>query len=125
MAKWTEEMIVQLKELCGKGVPNNEIATELNVPIAEVYAKRSHLGITIDKVAAKGKAEFLTDNGDRNRRITCRETTMTKCNCCGFMIDADDAQPYIMQDGSEQQLCARCAAVLEWERDFCESPETE
>jgi hypothetical protein len=50
--KWSEEKVNQLKNLAYSGKSNVEISKELGVPISEVYAKRSHLGITIDKVKA-------------------------------------------------------------------------
>ena len=48
---WSEEMISTLNVLARNGVPNKEIAERLHLPIEKVYAKRSQLGITIDKVA--------------------------------------------------------------------------
>lgn len=50
--KWTEEQIEGLKQLCMKGVSNKELAAHFQVPITEIHAKRSALGITIPKVKA-------------------------------------------------------------------------
>lgn len=50
--KWTDGKIQKLRALAFAGKPNSEIARELHVPVTEVYAKRSQLGITIDKVKA-------------------------------------------------------------------------
>lgn len=47
--KWTTEQIDRLKELCMAGMSNKDIAAELGIEIKYVYAKRSQLGITIDK----------------------------------------------------------------------------
>ncbi|MEG2638262.1 MAG: hypothetical protein RR992_02015 [Clostridiales bacterium] len=47
--KWTEEAISDLKDMCRKGVPNMLMAEYFKCPITEIYAKRSSLGITIDK----------------------------------------------------------------------------
>lgn len=52
--RWSEEQTAQLKELCYKGVSNTKIAATLHIKLADVYAKRSQLGITIDK--CKGMA---------------------------------------------------------------------
>lgn len=49
---WTDEKVTVLRKLAEEGKSNKEIATELELPIAKIYAKRSQLGITIDKVAA-------------------------------------------------------------------------
>lgn len=54
--KLPDEKIAQLKELCFEGKSNKDIAEIMGISISDVYAKRSQLGITIDKVkAAKGK----------------------------------------------------------------------
>jgi hypothetical protein len=50
--KWSDEKIEQLKSLAFSGVPNAEIAKRLDIPIEEVYGKRSQLGITIPKIKA-------------------------------------------------------------------------
>mgnify|MGYP000862970889 CR=1 FL=1 len=50
--KWTPKMEDKLKKLCFEGKSNAEIAEALQIPINAVYAKRSQLGITIDKVKA-------------------------------------------------------------------------
>ena len=50
--KWSEEKVELLKSLAFAGATNSEIARQLNAGISDVYAKRSQLGITIDKVKA-------------------------------------------------------------------------
>ena len=47
--KWTKTKVEDLKDLCLCGVSNAEIAYKLGIDIKDVYAKRSQLGITIDK----------------------------------------------------------------------------
>jgi|GEM_PF-4699605 len=47
--KWSEQQITKLKDLCYQGISNKEIAAELNCSVGDVYAKRSQMGITIDK----------------------------------------------------------------------------
>ena len=51
--KWSDEKIKRLKNLCFEGKSNKEIAEALEAPVSEIYAKRSQLGITIDKVKAQ------------------------------------------------------------------------
>lgn len=75
--RWSETQVARLKKLCFSGVSNMDIAAELNCKVTDVYAKRSQLGITIDKVqnaliqrrGDKGKAQesliFENDNGSR------------------------------------------------------------
>lgn len=58
--KWSEEQITHLKEMCFQGYGNRYIAETLHAKLTAVYAKRSQLGITIDKVkgvAPKTKLE--------------------------------------------------------------------
>lgn len=50
--KWTSEQVARLRELCDAGTPNKDIAAEFGIPTSVIYAKRSQLGITIDKVLA-------------------------------------------------------------------------
>lgn len=50
--KWTPEQVDKLKKLCFEGKSNADIAAALHIHINDVYAKRSQLGITIDKVKA-------------------------------------------------------------------------
>lgn len=47
--KWSESQVVKLRELCYQGKSNREIATSLGCDVKDVYAKRSQLGLTIDK----------------------------------------------------------------------------
>lgn len=55
--KWTEGQVNQLRGLAAAGAPNKDIAHQLGISINDVYAKRSQLGITMDKVrAAKATA---------------------------------------------------------------------
>ena len=55
--KWTEEKIKELKDLCYRGVPNKDLAQHFRCNLNQIYAKRSQLGITIDKVKAKKRAQ--------------------------------------------------------------------
>lgn len=50
--KWTDKTVSQLKQLCFEEKSNKEIAEILGCDIKYVYAKRSQLGITRDKVKA-------------------------------------------------------------------------
>ena len=54
--KWSEQLTAKLKELCYQEKSNKEIATILKCAVTDIYAKRSQLGITIDK--CKEKKEF-------------------------------------------------------------------
>lgn len=48
--KWSDEKVQQLRALASAGKPNKEIAQQLGVGINDVYAERSKLSITIDKI---------------------------------------------------------------------------
>ena len=80
--KWSNEQVVKLKELCEKEMPNAEIAKEMELPVMEIYAKRSQLGITRAKVkAAKGNTEPQTSKNKDNNLIcgNCKSKKLTLC----------------------------------------------
>lgn len=60
--KWTDQLTKELRSLCFDNVPNKEIAEYFGVPVSQIHAKRSQLGITIPKVkAAQGKPGMTID----------------------------------------------------------------
>lgn len=52
---WTAEKVKELTEMCYREVPNKKLAEHFNCDINQIYAKRSQLGITIDKCKANKK----------------------------------------------------------------------
>lgn len=60
--KWTPIQTEVLKELCIAGISNAAIADHFGVPVREIHAKRSALGITIPKVKAMQDRPPLTVN---------------------------------------------------------------
>ena len=50
--KWTDKQVEKLKEMCYAGRSNEIIAQQIGCKLTDVYAKRSQLGITIDKCKA-------------------------------------------------------------------------
>lgn len=60
--KWSEEKVGQLKTLAQAGASNSLIATKLGISVTDVYAKRSQLGITIDKVKTSQSGKATTIN---------------------------------------------------------------
>lgn len=72
--KWSENQIRILTTLAQAGTPNKEIAGRLNISINDVYAKRSQLGITIDKVKGKG----MTVNPEFEKAVQEMEKTLPK-----------------------------------------------
>ena len=60
--KWSETQVARLEEMCFAGVSNSDIAAELNCKVADVYSKRSQLGITIDKVRAAQPIKGIKPN---------------------------------------------------------------
>lgn len=100
MSKWNSQLDEKLRAMCMEGAPNAEIAKALNMDVADIYARRSKLGITRDKVAEmKGGAEK-----------TC------KCDCCGASVA--DTETYKMPNGEEKDFCKRCAKVLDYVNSF-------
>lgn len=61
--KWSVNQVAELHKMCMDGVPNADIAFHFGVPVTEIHAKRSQLGITIPKVAAiKGKPAITVNH---------------------------------------------------------------
>ena len=71
--KWSEEKVQQLRTLAFAGKGNKEIARQLGVGINDVYAERSHLGITIDKVKASQAAAAKPSPGAAQPKPTAGE----------------------------------------------------
>ncbi len=69
--KWTTLQIEKLKTLCNEGKSNKEIAEAIGCDITAVYAKRSQLGITIDKCKPdeKPKREAAKINKDFEKAV--------------------------------------------------------
>lgn len=63
--KLTQDQESQLRKLTFDGTPNKAIAAIMDIPLTEVHAHRSRLGITRDKVAqGTGKPAKQTINPD-------------------------------------------------------------
>lgn len=59
--KWTDNQVAELRQMCMEEKSNADMAVHFGVPVTEIHAKRSQLGITMPKVAAmKGKPAMLT-----------------------------------------------------------------
>lgn len=98
--KLTEKQIADLKVMALNKVKNANIALTLGIPVEEVHAARSQLGITIDKVA---------------------EIATQPCGCCGSAAPADEEHTYIMpDDDTEVCLCDRCALTVDFINSFVE-----
>ena len=98
--KLTEKQIADLKVMALENVKNADIATALGIPVEEVHAARSQLGITIDKVS-----QIVTQ----------------PCGCCGSPAPADENHIYIMPDEkTESCLCDRCILTVDYLNSFDE-----
>lgn len=60
--KWTKEQVTDLRILCVDETPNKDIAEYFGVPVKEIHAKRSQLGITIPKIKVAKAAPAITVN---------------------------------------------------------------
>ena len=78
--KWSEEKVNQLKKLAFAGMPNAQIAKTLSVGVSDVYAKRSQLGITIDKVRVAAKAGIPQQSGEKHDFLKSLEATICKAD---------------------------------------------
>lgn len=88
--KWSEPQVTKLKELCSQGISNKEIAKMLNCRIEDVYAKRSQLGITIDKCKGmKPQPKKPTINEDFEKALPPRQPQKPKSP--GLCRDVKDA----------------------------------
>lgn len=72
--KWSEEKVNQLKGLALAGATNADIARQLNAGISDIYAKRSQLGITIDKVRAMKSGKDTTVNPEFEKAVQDMDT---------------------------------------------------
>jgi hypothetical protein len=68
--KWSEEKVIELKKLAFAGVPNPQIAKQLGVGVSDVYAKRSQLGITMDKIKT---AKAVTPVSQEPKKASVKE----------------------------------------------------
>jgi hypothetical protein len=50
--KWTDAQTAELRQMCMDGASNAAIAEHFGLPVTDIHAKRSALGITIPKVKA-------------------------------------------------------------------------
>lgn len=74
--KWSEEKVELLKSLALAGASNAEIARQLNAGISDVYAKRSQLGITIDKVRAMKSSKTTAVNPEFEKAVQGMDSKM-------------------------------------------------
>ena len=80
--KWTEQQISELKRMCFaedadvRKPSNAEIAKHFGVPVTEIHAKRSQLGITIPKVRAAQGKPALTVNQEFEAAIVEMEKNL-------------------------------------------------
>lgn len=65
MKKWTNEEISKLIELCEAEISNKAIAAELDRPVTDIYAKRSQMCITIDKIKEKKQPAIVNEEFDK------------------------------------------------------------
>lgn len=60
--KWTDNRVTELRQMCMDEKSNADMAKHFGVPVTEIHAKRSQLGITMPKVAAmKGKPLLIVE----------------------------------------------------------------
>lgn len=99
MSKWNLQMDEKLRNMCIDGVPNAEIAVRMQLPVTDIYARRSHLGITQEKAASLN---------DKNKTDNDR----VKCDCCGLLVD--ETETYIMPNDENREFCESCARVADY-----------
>lgn len=82
--KWSNEQKEQLKELCYAGTPNAELARLFEVPVREIHAKRSALGVTIPKCKAGKPGVRTTDEiiAEQNRVLKAKSDALKKAERC-------------------------------------------
>lgn len=98
MSKWNQEMDEKLRTMCMDEISNAEIAEALQMPLSDIHARRSYLGITRDKIAAikDGKTDFVNK---------------IRCACCG---SNKANELYTMPNGEDKTFCRRCAMVADY-----------
>lgn len=133
--KLTKEQTDKLHELAFADVQNKDIAQQLGIPVAEVYAHRSRMGITRDKVAraktsvlpARKPAilnpefEAAVQDMVKPKGVRCfncahwacystgSANVMPKCN--GFITKEDRRKDYLY-DRKQEFLSSACRSEL-------------
>lgn len=62
---WAKEKTAELIALCREGKSNAFLAKHFGVPVTQIYAKRSQLGITIDKCKTTATPHIAEDADKR------------------------------------------------------------
>lgn len=75
--KWTVNQVAELHDLCMAEKSNAELAEHFGVPVTEIHAKRSQLGITIPKIAAMKDGPALTVEPEFERAVQEKEKELT------------------------------------------------
>lgn len=71
---WTKEKTAELIALCREGKSNSYLAKYFGVPVTQIYAKRSQLGITIDKCKTTATPHIAEDADKRAFVLLLRRT---------------------------------------------------
>jgi transposase len=67
--RWTEQQVEWLRHMCLDGISNSDIADNPGCQLGDVYAKRSQMGLTIEKYKAMN---------DKAKTVEASEETNTK-----------------------------------------------
>lgn len=109
----------QLRELAFAGTPNKAIAATMDIPLTEVHAHRSRLGITRAKVAqATGKPAINPDFEAAAAQMdkaaetkNCRNCAHAICYARGRDCPADGCRHFI----TEEDQCRKCLFARKYE----------
>ena len=96
MSNWSQRDVATLKDMVFAGAKNANIATALGKTVDEIYAKRSQLDITMEKIK------------DFNAAI---------CDCCGAVCVAGE-NTYTMPDDTDAAFCSRCTLTIDYVNSF-------
>jgi len=118
--RWTVNAVAELTDMCMAGVSNADMAKHFNVPVTEIHAQRSRLGITIPKVAALKGKPALTVNPVFEVAVQAMETealSPRRRALLNFLKDSVDALTDVYVDA----FAAGWNAAM----DYCMGPAAE
>ena len=130
--KWTTVAAGELRQMCMNGVSNADMAKHFGVPVAEIHAKRSQLGITIPKVAAmKGEKalgidpefEAATQEMDKAIFVSQLGTLLrkTRCGVKKLALTTNDCIKILFENGYEKPVDITADSYLAIVKDVCQA----
>lgn len=94
--KWTPEQVKELEDLCFAGASNAKMAEHFGIPVTEIHAKRSQLGITIPKIKAMKISQVTTTEISLLSERNGLETFVNEKETCIVLARSGDTALIVM-----------------------------